>query len=557
MEGRPVNNRLLSVAKGELPADLLLANAKIINVFTGKPEPGNVAICGDKIAGVGDYRKAREAVDVGGRYIAPGLINGHIHPESSMLDIAQYARAVVPHGTTGLVTDLHEIANVCGLEGIRYILNRARRLPIDLFLMAPSCVPATDKESSGASLGAEEIAKILRFKECLGLGEVMDFPGVIGGDGTVLKKIEAARGKIIDGHAPGLGDKPLSAYIAAGIYSDHESVSLKEAKEKLGRGMWLMLREGSAEKNLAALLPLVSDKTFQRCMLVVDDRSCVDLLEDGDIDAVVRKAIRLGLDPVRAIQLAAINPAEYFRRQQLGAVAPGYMANLIVLGDLAGFNIEQVFYRGRLVAEEGKPLFPIPKAGGGLTDTVRVKPFTVEALKFTTSGEAQPVIEVVPGQIITRKRMEKIRAVPDLERDILKLVVVERHQATGNIGVGLTSGFGLKRGALASSIAHDSHNIIAVGASDEDILTAVKEIERLKGGLVAAAGGKVLASLSLPVAGLLSDQPLEAVASKLEELKKIASELGIRLDSPLATLSFLALPVIPEIRLTDRGVVEV
>jgi adenine deaminase len=318
-----------------------------------------------------------------------------------------------------------------------------------------------------------------------------------------------------------------------------------------------MLREGSAEKNLEALLPLVTDKTFQRCMLVVDDRSCTDLLKDGDIDGVVRKAIRLGLDPVRAIQLATINPAEYFRRPGLGAVAPGYTANLIVLGDLKQLEIEQVFYRGRLVAREGKALFPAPKAASGLGGTVRIKPFTVEALKYTYFGEAKPVIEVVPGQIITRKRMEKIRTVPDLERDILKLVVVERHKATGNIGVGLVSGFGLKRGALASSIAHDSHNIIAVGASDEDILAAIKEIERLKGGLVAAAGGRVLANLALPVAGLLSDQPLEAVVSKLGELEQVATGLGTRLDSPFATLSFLALPVIPEIRLTDRGVVEV
>jgi len=554
---RLINNRLIRVAKGELAADLLLANAKIINVFTGQIEPGNIAICGEKIAGVGDYRKAREVVDVGGRYIAPGLINGHIHPESSMLDIDQYARAVLPHGTTALVTDLHEIANVSGLEGIRYILNRARRLPIDIFLMAPSCVPATDRETSGASLGLKEISKILGWKECLGLGEVMNFPGVIGGDKAVLKKIGLARGKIIDGHAPGLSGKALSAYIAAGIYSDHESVSLNEAKEKLKRGMWLMLREGSSEKNLEALLPLVTDKTFQRCMFVVDDRSCLDLLKDGDIDGVVRKAIRLGLDPVRAIQLATINPAEYFRRPGLGAIAPSCMANLMVLGDLSELKIERVFYRGKLVAKEGKPLFPTPKAAGRLTDTVRVKPFSIEALKYTASGETEPVIEVVPGQIITRKKMAKIRVVPDPERDILKLVVVERHKATGNIGVGLVGGFGLKRGALASSIAHDSHNIIAVGASDEDIFTAIKEIERLKGGLVAVAGGKVLASLALPVAGLLSDLPLETVVSKLEKLELTAAELGTKLPSPFATLSFLALPVIPEIRLTDRGVVEV
>jgi len=548
--------RLMSVAKGELPADLLLANAKVINVFTGEIEDGSVAVFGDRIAGIGDYR-AKEVVDVGGRHIAPGLINGHIHPESSMLDIGQYARAVVPHGTTSLVSDLHEIANVGGVAGIKYVLERARRLPFNLFLMAPSCVPATSLESSGTNLGPEEIGQILKWKECLGLGEVMNFPGVISGDEAVLQKIALAKGKIIDGHAPGLSGKELSAYIAAGISSDHECVSLDEAKEKLRQGMFIMIREGSSEKNLEALLPLVTDKTWPRCMFVVDDRTAADLLKDGDIDAVVRKAIRLGLASVRAIQLATINTAGYFRREGLGGIAPGYFADLIVLGDLPKLQIDMVFYRGKLVAEEGKPLFSVSQtAERSLADSVNIKPFSIDRLKLTPSGKAEPVIEVVPGQIITKKRMEKIKAVPNTERDILKLVVVERHKATGNIGVGLVSGFGLKRGALASSIAHDSHNIIAVGTSDQDIFVAVREIEHLHGGLVAVGGGKILASLALPLAGLLSDEPLETVANKLEGLEKIAVELGVKLPSPFATLSFLALPVIPEIRLTDRGVVE-
>ena len=548
--------RLMSVAKGELPADLLLANAKVINVFTGEIEDGSVAVFGDRIAGIGDYR-AKEVVDVGGRHIAPGLINGHIHPESSMLDIGQYARAVVPHGTTSLVSDLHEIANVGGVAGIKYVLERARRLPFNLFLMAPSCVPATSLESSGTNLGPEEIGQILKWKECLGLGEMMNFPGVISGDEAVLQKIALAKGKIIDGHAPGLSGKELSAYIAAGISSDHECVSLDEAKEKLRQGMFIMIREGSSEKNLEALLPLVTDKTWPRCMFVVDDRTAADLLKDGDIDAVVRKAIRLGLASVRAIQLATINTAGYFRREGLGGIAPGYFADLIVLGDLPKLQIDMVFYRGKLVAEEGKPLFSVSQtAERSLADSVNIKPFSIDRLKLTPSGKAEPVIEVVPGQIITKKRMEKIKAVPNTERDILKLVVVERHKATGNIGVGLVSGFGLKRGALASSIAHDSHNIIAVGTSDQDIFVAVREIEHLHGGLVVVGGGKILASLALPLAGLLSDEPLETVANKLEGLEKIAVELGVKLPSPFATLSFLALPVIPEIRLTDRGVVE-
>jgi len=554
---------LIAVAKGDEPADLVLANARVVNTFNGEVEAGNVAVCGGRVAGVGDYQKAGEVLDLGNKYLAPGLINGHTHLESSMLDIGQYARAVVPHGTSALVTDLHEIANVCGLEGMRYVLDCARRLPLDMFLMAPSCVPATHLETSGASIGTEDIRRILKWQGCIGLGEVMNFPGVLAGDAGVLSKIESARGKIVDGHAPGVTGKDLTAYIAAGVHSDHESVSLAEAGEKLRRGMYVMIREGSSEKNLDALLPLVTDRTYRRCLFVVDDRSCADLLQDGDIDAVVRRAIRRGLDPVRAIQMATINTAEYFRLDGLGAVAPGYFANLMVLDDLADFKIDTVFYRGRPVAREGKPLFsPHQPRVGRPTDTVNIKPFTVDALRIRASKESYPVIEAVPGQIITRKRLEQVSTrdgfvVPDTGRDILKLAVVERHRATGNIGLGLVTGFGLKRGALASSIAHDSHNIVVVGISDGDIFNAVKEIERLQGGLVAVAGGKVLASLALPVAGLLSEEAMETVAAKLEKLEQVAQDLGATLPSPLATLAFLALPVIPELRLTDLGLVDV
>ncbi|MDI6814686.1 MAG: adenine deaminase [Dehalococcoidales bacterium] len=560
---RLINSYLISVAKGEIPADLILANAKVVNVFSGEIEPGNVAICRDRIAGVGDYHQAKQVLDLTGRYLAPGLFNGHTHLESSMLDIAQYARAVVPRGTLALVTDLHEIANVCGLDGIRYVLNCARRLPLELFLMAPSCVPATHLETSGAGLELEALRQVLGWRGCIGLGEVMNFPGVLGGDASVLSKINLAKGRVVDGHAPGVRGKDLSAYIAAGILSDHESVSLDEAKEKLRQGMFLMIREGSSEKNLDALLPLVNDKTYKRCLFVVDDRSCVDLLRDGDIDAVVRKAIKLGLDPVRAIQMATINTAEYFKLDRMGAVAPGYLANLIVISDLSNLQIDMVFYRGRLVARQGEPLFPSYQVGRkGLTNTVNIKPFNIEALKLLASGETELVIEIVPGQIITKKRIERVKVsdgiiMPDTSLDILKLVVVERHKATGNIGLGLVMGFGLKKGALASSIAHDSHNIVAVGTNDEDIFTAIKEVERLQGGLVDAANGKVLASLGLPIAGLLSDEPLEVVVAKLEKLERLAKDLGTTLPSPFSTLSFLALPVIPELRLTDLGLVDV
>ncbi|NQT04908.1 MAG: adenine deaminase, partial [Dehalococcoidia bacterium] len=379
----------------------------------------------------------------------------------------------------------------------------------------------------------------------------------------VLRKIALSRGKIIDGHAPGVRGKDLSAYIAAGIGSDHESMALEEAREKLQKGMFVMIREGSSEKNLAALLPLVTDKTYKRCLFVVDDRSAYDLLHDGDIDAVVRKAIRLGLEPVRAIQLATINAAEYFRLGSLGAIAPGYFANILVLDDLDDLSVNTVFYRGRMVAREGRPLFPLPQVDNRtVTGTVNMKPVTLKKLSLPATSAELPVIEVVPGQIVTRKRYLKVRVVDgqvisDTERDILKLVVAERHHATGNVGRGMVTGFGLKKGALASSVAHDSHNIIAVGTSDEDIIAAVQEIERLQGGLAAVANGQVLASLSLPIAGLLSDEPLEVVIAQLGKLEQKARELGARLPSPFATLSFLALPVIPELKLTDRGLVDV
>lgn len=556
-------SHLISVALEESPSDLLLKNARIINVFTGKVESGDVAISGERIAGIGEYSQSKQVIDLEGRFLAPGFIDGHTHLESSMLDVGEYARAVVPHGTSAIVTDLHEIANVCGLPGIRYVLDCARHSPLDLFLMAPSCVPATHLETCGAIIGVEEIRRLLKWKNCLGLGEVMNFPGVIHGDPSVLAKLLLAKGKVIDGHAPGVTGKDLNAYVSAGIMSDHESVSLKEAQEKLELGMEIMIREGSSEKNLDALLPLITDKTFKKCCFVVDDRSGADLLKDGDIDAVVRKAIRRGLDPVRAIQLATINTAEYFKLSRMGAIAPGYTANLIVIDDLHDLGIDRVFHRGRLVAQGGKPLFrPWKSMSEELTHTVNIKPISLESLKIPARGNTFPVIEVIPGQIITRSRVERIKSrdgfvTPDITKDILKLVVIERHKATGNIGRGLVTGFGLKQGALASSIAHDSHNIVAVGTNDADILAAIRTIEKTQGGLAAVSQGQVLASLALPIAGLLSQEPLETLAAKVEKLDKCAREMGSSLPAPFAALSFLALPVIPELRLTDRGLVDV
>jgi adenine deaminase len=552
---------LIAVARGDKPADLVLKNARIINTFTGEIEKGNVAIFGRHIAGVGEYSEAKEIIDLKGSYLAPGFINGHIHIESSMLHPSQYARSVVPHGTTSIVTDLHEITNVSGIAGIKFVLDCARTLPLDFFFKAPSCVPATHMETAGAVIEAKEIARLLKLKENAGLGEMMNYPGVINGFASVLDKIQAARNKVIDGHAPGVSGPQLNAYISAGIYSDHEVTTFKEGREKLRRGMYLMIREGSSEKNLATLLPLVTDKTWRRCMFVVDDRSCSDLLTDGDVDAVVRKAIDLGLDPIRAIQLATINPAEHHRFYDLGAIAPGYRANLITIKDLSTLQIDKVFFNGKLSASGGKYLGKSSnKIPDRLMKSVNIRKMSRRALDLKVNGGAFPVIEIIPGQIVTKKTMIKLPAGPfkaDTNRDILKAVVFERHKASGNIGIGLVKGFGLKSGAIASTIAHDSHNLVVVGTTDEDILAAVKAIEEMQGGLVVCKGAKPIARLPLPVCGLLSLDPAKDVSRQFDVIEKAAASLGKLPPAPFALLSFIALPVIPELRITDMGIVDV
>ena len=556
--------RLISVARGDEPGDLLFTNGRVVNTFTGEVEETAVAVAEGKIAGLGDYRSGRQVVDLAGRFLVPGLVDGHVHLESSLLHVNEYARAVLPHGTTAVVTDLHEIANVAGLPGIRYIMECARRVPMDIYFTAPSCVPSSDLETAGARIGAEDVRRILRWKNVVGLGEMMEFSRVIRGEAAVLEKLRAVRSGPRDGHAPGVTGKELNAYLAPLIGSDHESTQLVEGLEKLRRGQYLMIREGSAERNLEALLPLVTDQTFHRCILVVDDRDPLDIYQDGDMDAIIRKAIGLGLDPIRAIRMATLNPATYFRLEGIGGIAPGYWANLLVVSDLSRFQVDEVYHRGRLAAREGKATFQVhlPRPNS-ITHSVNIKPVSQEdlALRVDHSDEI-PAIQVVPGQIITRRAMvsparRNGAVVPDPARDLLKLAVIERHRGTGNVGVGLITGLGLKSGAIGSSMAHDSHNIIVAGASDEDILAVVREIEANQGGLACAEGGRILASLPLPVAGLLSQEPLETVVGQMRALEEAARGLGCQVPSPFSVLSFMALAVIPELKLTDLGLVDV
>ncbi|MFO7795631.1 MAG: adenine deaminase [Promethearchaeati archaeon] len=554
---------LIAVSTGDQIADVLIKNIRLINTFNGEIEETNIALYKDRIAGIGDYTQSKEEIDIDNDFLAPNFIDGHTHLESSMLHPLGYTKAVIPKGISTIVTDLHELANIAGIEGIEFVLEWSDKLPMDIILEAPSCVPSTDYETSGAEINENDIKELLDYKNVIGLGEMMSFPAVIQGNEDTLKKILIAKDKIIDGHAPELNGKELNAYISAGIRSEHESTTLQEAKEKLRKGMYIMIREGSSEKNLEALLPLVDENTYNRCMFITDDRTCSDLLREGGVDHIVRKAIKFGLDPIRAIQLATINPANYFNLRERGLIAPGFLANMFTFKDLNNINANLVFYRGKLVAQNGNSIFKAPPIQNELTDTFDVKDFSKDSLKINTNkiqnGSINyPVIKIIPHQIITEKIIKDLQVsdgiiLPDPKNDILKLVVIERHKATGNIGKGFVKGFGLKKGALASSIAHDSHNIICVGYTDKAITIAVEKIRRLNGGLVVANNDHIISNLPLPIAGLLSPKPLKKVVVNFEKLEKAAHQLGDLPDEPFSILSFLGLAVIPELRLTDRG----
>jgi adenine deaminase len=544
-------------ARGDDKADLLLAGGEVVNVFTGELLRADVAISGETIVGVGERYQAREVIDAAGRIICPGFIDGHLHIESTMLTPYQFARAVLPRGTTAVVCDPHEIANVMGLEGVRYMLDASEGLPLTVFVMAPSCVPATAMETAGATLTAEDLVPLFDHPRVLGLAEMMNFPGVLFRDPEVLKKLRMARERDlpIDGHSPGLSGRDLQAYIAAGARSDHECTRLEEAREKLRAGMYLFIREGTTEHNLVELLPAVTRFNSHRCLLVSDDRHPADLMEDGHMDHSVRLAVRHGLDPITAIRMVTLSPAERFRLFDRGAVAPGYRADLVILDGLDTLNVETVCCGGRIFDE-----IPEPKAAA-VTPSVKVDWDALD-LSIKAEGDKVRVIGIVEGQIVTEglelviKKIDGL-AVADTDQDILKLAVIERHNASGNAGLGFVRGLGLKRGALASTVAHDSHNIIVAGTNDADMMAAARAVAESGGGLAAVDGGELLERLPLPVAGLMSDEPLENVRSRMDGLLKAARALGSPLANPFMVLSFLALPVIPALKLTDRGLVDV
>ena len=557
-----LKKRILA-ARREIPSDLVLKKGRVVNVFSGEIQEQDVALYDGMVVGVGPAYQGREEIDAKGKWVTPGLIDAHLHIESSMLLPSRLAAALLPHGTTTIISDPHEIGNVMGIEGIEFMLKESDSLPFDIFFMAPSCVPATHLETSGARLEASDLARLKNERRILGLAEVMNFPGVLMGLPEMLEKLTLFRDGIIDGHAPAVAGYDLQAYVTSGVRSDHETTERSEGREKLSSGLMLMIREGTSAKNLEALLPLIRPENARRFCFVSDDLHPQEIRERGHLNFMIRKAVDLGLDPVIAIQMATLNPAEYFGLRDRGAVAPGYRGDLALLVDLERFEVESVYKDGELVVNGGKLKdFPHRDSGSLELHSMDVAPIHVESFRITHENRKARVIELIPGQILTGVRHERLKSEKgqvqsDTEADILKLAVVERHKATGNIGLGLVKGFGLKGGALASSVAHDSHNLIAVGVSDQEIWHAIQEVKEMGGGIAVIRGEKVLARVPFEVAGLMSKESLVGLTKQLDEVNRAASSLGCNMPEPFMSLSFLALPVIPKLKLTDLGLVDV
>ncbi len=547
-------------------SELVLKNANIVNVFSHEIVKADVAIEKGIVVGIGSYDGINN-IDLNGKYITPGFIDPHVHIESSMVSPAEFAKAIVPMGTTTIITDPHEIANVCGLEGIEYILKSSEELPLCVYSMLPSCVPATDFENSGARLEAKDLEKYINHDRILGLGEMMNYPGVINQDNIVTDKLELAKRykKYIDGHIPNISNEGLNGYILSGISTDHECSTVEEMIEKISLGMYVMIREGSAARNLETLIKGVNINNYQRCLFCTDDKHPQDILKNGHIDNNIRLAIKNNIDPIIAIKMATINVANCYNLQNIGAIAPGYIADIVVVDNLEEFNVLEVYKDGELVGKDKKALFETREIeNSNVTNTVNIDKLTKEDLKINLEKDIANVIGLLPHNLVTEKLIRKV----DVENgvfkfnqnvDILKLVVIERHTNKKSIGLGLVENFKLKNGAIASTVAHDSHNIIVVGDNDEDIINAVDEIKKIGGGLSISSNNEILGSLSLPIAGLMSDKDINYVSENLENMLSIAYEkLNVSKDiEPFMTLAFLALPVIPHIKITDKGLFDV
>lgn len=562
----------IAVAAGREKADIVIKDGTIIDVFNGELLQGDVAIADGVFVGIGAY-EGHTVIDAAGKYISPAFIDGHVHIESSMVVPAEFARVLLPHGVTTVITDPHEIANVAGARGIEFMLAASEGLPFDVHVMLPSCVPATSFENAGAVLTQADLDPFLSHPRVLGLAEVMDYPSVMNADEGMLDKLTAtmAQNKQIDGHAAGLDVQAINVYRTAQIKTDHECVTVQEAKDRLQRGMYVMLRQGTAAKDLEALLPVVTERNSRRCLFVTDDKHLDELLREGSIDHHVRMVIERGLPAITAIQMASLNAAECFRLYDKGAIAPGFAADFLLLDDLEQVAIHQVFKNGRLVADRGRVVEDVlpPQSAEvaakaeELTGSVRIQPLTKERFAIPVRNEKAHVIGIIPNKIVTEHLVIEVPTVqgefvPSVERDLLKMAVIERHHLTGNVGLGIVKGLGLQKGAIASTVAHDSHNLIVAGTNDDDMLFAVKTIEGMQGGLVVVEDGKVLAALALPIAGLMSNQKAEVVCRGLDELEHALRTVGAPATFQLfLTLSFLALPVIPSLKLTDQGLFDV